>query len=265
MELENRTIVVTGGGSGVGRAMVERFAAERPRGIAVVDRDGAAAGAVADRVGGLAVAADLSCEAEVVRVIGTVEARLGPIDLFCSNAGTASPVGGFDVADDDWYRQWKIHVMAHLWAARALVPAMAARGEGYLLNTASVAGLLMLPGAVPYTVTKHAAVALAESLAVLYRGSGVRFSCLCPSAVETPLVREVDGDPVGRFLRGAGRVRDPAEVAEAVVEGLRQERFLILTDPNSMAKVVLRVTDPDTYLDATARRWSAVGGTAAGK
>ena len=202
MELENQTIVVTGGGSGIGRAMVERFALEHPHGIAVVDRNGAAADAVAARVGGLAVPADLASEAEVVRVIGTVEARFGPIDLFCSNAGIARPVGGLDVPDEDWYRHWNIHVMAHLWAARALVPAMLERGAGYLLNTASRAGLLMLAGAVPYTVTKHASLALAESLAVLYRGTGVRFSCLCPGVVETPLVSGVDDDPVGRVLRG---------------------------------------------------------------
>ncbi|GAA5025935.1 SDR family oxidoreductase [Actinopolymorpha pittospori] len=265
MELENKTIVVTGGGSGVGRAMVERFAAERPHGIAVVDRNGAAARAVVDRVGGLAIAADLCREAEVVRVIGSVQAQFGPIDLFCSNAGIVSPVGGLDVPDDDWHRHWNIHVMAHLWAARALVPAMVERRDGYLLNTASAAGLLMLPGAVPYTVSKHAAVALAESLAVLYRGTGVRFSCLCPEVVETPLVSGVDRDPVGRFLRTTGRVLAPADVAETVVEGLRDERFLILTHPGSREKAVLRANDADAYLDAVAGLWAAAGGTAIGR
>jgi NAD(P)-dependent dehydrogenase (short-subunit alcohol dehydrogenase family) len=262
MELESRTLVVTGGASGIGRAMVERFAAERPRGIAVVDQNGDAARDVASRVGGVAIVADLTSEAEVRRAIAETEAHYGPIDVFCSNAGVVSPVGDLGVPDDAWQRQWNLHVMAHLWAARALVPGMAARGEGYLLNTASLAGLAMVPGAVPYTVTKHAALALAESLAVLYRGTGVRFSCLCPSVVETPLVADVDDDPVGRVLRAAGPVLEPAEVADIAVEGLRDERFLILTHPESRQMAELRVSDPETYLDAAAAWWASVGGAA---
>jgi NAD(P)-dependent dehydrogenase (short-subunit alcohol dehydrogenase family) len=263
MELENQTIVVTGGGGGIGRAMVERFAKERPRGIAVVDQNGEAAIASAERVGGLAIVADLTRESEVRRAISEAEAEFGPVDLFCSNAGFVPPVGGFDVPDEGWLRHWNVHVMAHVWAARALVPAMVARGHGYLLNTASAAGLLMSPGAVPYTVTKHAALALAESLAVLYRGSGVRFSCLCPALVETPLVSEVDDDAVGRAVRAAGAALEPATVADIVVEGLRKEDFLILTHPENRDGAILRATDPDAYLDAMSGLWSAVGGTAA--
>jgi NAD(P)-dependent dehydrogenase (short-subunit alcohol dehydrogenase family) len=134
---------------------------------------GQAARAVADKVGGLALTADLSRESEVLRVIAQTEAHYGPIGLFCSNAGVGPPTGGVEVPDDGWQTHWNIHVMAHVWAARALAPAMARRGEGYLLSTASAAGLLMAPGAVPYTVTKQAALALAESLAVLYHGNGV--------------------------------------------------------------------------------------------
>lgn len=263
MELENRTIVVTGGGSGIGRAMVERFAKNSPRGIAVVDQNGEAARSVASQVGGLAITADLTTESEVQRVIAETEAEYGPIDLFCSNAGIVPPVGGIDVPEDGWRKHWDIHVMAHVWAARALVPAMAERGEGYLLSTASAAGLAMSPGAVPYTVTKHAALALAESLAVLYRGTGVRFSCLCPALVETPLVTQVDDDAVGRAVRAAGAALQPAAVAEIVVEGLRNEQFLILTHPENKDAAVLRASDPDAYLDAMAGLWSAVGGTAA--
>ncbi|GHA78276.1 MULTISPECIES: SDR family oxidoreductase [Streptomyces] len=262
MELENRTIVVTGGGSGIGRAMVERFAKEQPRGLVVVDRDGEAAAAAAEQVGGLAITADLTSEAEVKRVIAEAEDRFGPIDVFVSNAGIVPPLGGFEVPDEGWLQHWNIHVMAHVWAARALVPAMAARGEGYLLNTASAAGLLMSPGAVPYTVTKHAAVALAESLAVLYKDSGVRFSCLCPALVETPLVAGVDHDAVGRAVRAAGSALAPATVADIVVEGLRREDFLILTHPEVRDAAALRVTDPGAYLDAMSGLWAAVGGTA---
>lgn len=262
MELQDRTIVVTGGGSGIGRAMVERFAKDNPAGITVVDRDGEAARMVAEAVNGLAITADLSRESEVLRVIAQSEARYGPIDLFCSNAGIGPPVGGVEVPDDGWQTHWNIHVMAHVWAARALVPAMAGRGEGYLLSTASAAGLVMAPGAVPYTVTKHAALALAESLAVLYRGSGVRFSCLCPALVETPLVAD-ESDAVGRVVRAASPALDPAAVADAVVEGVRQERFLILTHPETTQAAVLRATDAGAYLEAMSALWSSVGGTAA--
>jgi NAD(P)-dependent dehydrogenase (short-subunit alcohol dehydrogenase family) len=261
VELRDRIIVVTGGGSGIGRAMVERFAKDNPGGIAVVDRDGEAARMVADKVDGLAITADLSRESEVLRVIAQTEARYGQIDLFCSNAGVGRPSGGVEVPDDGWQTHWNIHVMAHVWAARALAPVMVRRGEGYLLSTASAAGLLMAPGAIPYTVTKHAALALAESLAVLYHGSGVRFSCLCPALVETPLVAG-EGDAVGRFVRAASPALDPAMVADIVVEGIRNERFLIMTHPETGDAAVLRATDADAYLEAMSGLWSAVGGTA---
>lgn len=260
MELTDRVIVVTGGGSGIGRAMVERFTAEHPRGIAVVDQNGDNARTVADRVGALAVTADLTSESEVRRVIAEAEARFGPVDVFCSNAGIVQPVGGPDVPDEGWLKHWNLHVMSHVWAARALMPGMAERGSGYLLNTASAAGLLMLTGALPYTVTKHAAVALAESLAVLYSGTGVNFSCLCPTMVGTPLVEDGADTPVGRALRAPAQEVSPATVAEAVVEGLREERFLILTDPRSAELATLRATDPGAYLERMAGLWSAVGG-----
>ena len=262
VELQDRIIVVTGGGSGIGRAMVERFARNNPRGIAVVDRHGEAARTVADTVDGLAITADLSRESEVLRVITQTQAQYGPIDLFCSNAGVGPPLGGVEVPDDGWQTHWNIHVMAHVWAARALVPAMARRGGGYLLSTASAAGLAMAPGAVPYTVTKHAALALAESLAVLYHSKGVRFSCLCPALVETPLVAG-EGDAVGRAVRAASPGLDPATVADIVVEGLRQERFLIMTHPETVEAAVLRATDAAAYLEAMSGLWSAVEGSIA--
>jgi NAD(P)-dependent dehydrogenase (short-subunit alcohol dehydrogenase family) len=216
---------------------------------------------VADKVDGLAITADLGRESEVLRVIAQTEAQYGQIDLFCSNAGVGRPSGGVEVPDDGWQTHWNIHVMAHVWAARALAPVMVRRGEGYLLSTASAAGILMAPGAIPYTVTKHAALALAESLAVLYHGSGVRFSCLCPALVETPLVAG-EGDAVGRFVRAASPALDPATVADIVVEGIRNERFLIMTHPETADAAVLRATDADAYLDVMSGLWSAVGGTA---
>jgi NAD(P)-dependent dehydrogenase (short-subunit alcohol dehydrogenase family) len=262
MELADRTIVVTGGTSGIGRAMVERFAKEGPRGIAVVGRNTEAAVAIAEQVGGLAITADLTSEAEVKRVIAETEARFGPIDLFCSNAGLGGP-GDLETPDEEWLRNWNINVMAHVWAARALVPVMAARGEGYLLNTASAGGLLMATGAVPYTVTKHAAVALAESLSVLYRSSGVHFSCLCPGLVETPMVAAADGHPAGLALRIAGRTLQPETVADVVVEGLRREQFLILSHPENQEMAVGRAADPEAYLKSASDLWSAVTETTA--
>ncbi|WP_204075009.1 SDR family oxidoreductase [Planotetraspora phitsanulokensis] len=256
MELRGRHVVVTGGGSGIGRALVERFARDAA-GVVVVDCDGAAAAEVADAVGGLAVTADVGSEQEILRVIAEAEGAYGPIDLFCSNAGLAHPLGGIDADDEGWTRQWNVHVMAHLWAARALVPAMLRRGGGYLLSTSSAVGLLMVPGALPYTVTKHAALALAEQLAVLYRGTGVRFSCLCPALVETPMIEGVGEGAVGRFLRLEGPPMEPAEVADVVVEGLREERFLIFTHPQTAAAVRGRATDPEGYLDAVAAIWAA--------
>jgi NAD(P)-dependent dehydrogenase (short-subunit alcohol dehydrogenase family) len=260
VELSDRVIVITGGGSGIGRAMAERFAAERPRGIVVVDQNGDSARTAADQVGALPVTADLTRESEVLRVITETEKHFGPVDVFCSNAGIVQPVGGLDVPDEGWLKHWNLHVMSHVWAARALVPGMTERGSGYLLNTASAAGLLMLTGAVPYTVSKHAAVALAESLAVLYGGNGVHFSCLCPTMVETPLVKDGAETPVGRALRAPAEAISPAAVAETVVEGLRDERFLILTDPRSAELATLRATDPGGYLKTMAGLWSTVGG-----
>jgi NAD(P)-dependent dehydrogenase (short-subunit alcohol dehydrogenase family) len=256
MELDGKHVVVTGGGSGIGRAMAARFATVAA-GVVVVDRDGAAARKVADEVGGVAIAADVSREREILRVIAEAERVYGPIDLFCSNAGQAQPLGALDAADEGWLTQWNVHVMAHVWAARALVPAMVRRGGGHLLSTVSAVGLLMVPGAVPYTVTKHAALALAESLAVLYRGSGVGFSCLCPAFVDTPLTAGVHDTPVGRFLRLNGESIEPAAVADIVVEGLREERFLIFTHPETESAVRLRATDHERFLDVTADVWAA--------
>jgi NAD(P)-dependent dehydrogenase (short-subunit alcohol dehydrogenase family) len=262
MDLESRHIVVTGGGSGIGRAMIERFAQDNPRGLVVVDRNAAAARAVAASVDGLAVTADVSVESDVLRVIKEAESAYGPIDVFCSNAGISQPVGALGVTDEEWQRYWNVHVMAHVWAARALVPAMVERGEGYLLSTASAGGLLMVPGAAPYTVTKHASLALAESLAVLYQGSGVRFSCLCPGLVDTPLLSG-DDDPVGRAVRANGTPMQPAEVAELVVEGLREERFLIMTHPQVQEVAQLRASEPQSYIEAMRGLWVSVGGAAA--
>lgn len=247
--------MVTGGASGIGLAMAERFVREQPRGIVIADIDGDRAKAAADRVGGIAVAADLGTEAGVLDVIHAAEGAYGPVDVYCSNAGVSQPFGGAEVPDAGWTKHWNLHVMSHVWAARALIPGMVERGDGYLLNTASAAGLLMTMGAVPYTVTKHAAVALAESLSVLHAGTGVRFSCLCPAYVETPLVAQGNGTAVTRGVRSNSREVGTAAVAEIVVKALREERFLILTHPENGDAAALRAGNPEQYLTVMRRRW----------
>src|SRR5262245_65689140 len=190
MELRDRICVVTGGASGIGRALCERFAAEGARRVVVVDRDADGAAAVADALGerGLALSADVSVEAEVAAVVERTEDEAGPIDLFASNAGVLG-FGGIEVPDDVWSRVWAVNVQAHVYAARAVIPRMLARGGGYLLSTASAAGLLSQPGDAPYSVTKHATVALAEWLAITYGDAGIKVSCLCPMAVDTAMLR----------------------------------------------------------------------------
>jgi NAD(P)-dependent dehydrogenase (short-subunit alcohol dehydrogenase family) len=246
---------VTGGGSGMGRAMLRRFADEGPRALVVVDRDGPAAQAVAGEIGGLAVQADVSREAEVLEAIRLAEAASGPIDVWCSNAGLSGPTAGPEAPDRQWQKLWDVHVMAHVWAARALVPGMGERGEGYLLSTASAAGLLMSPGAVPYTVTKHAALSLAENLLVLYGDAGIRVSCLCPQLVATGMTATLEDSRAGRAVLASGRCLQPAEVADIVVEAMREERFLIATHDEALRAARYRAADHEAWLESMRRTW----------
>jgi NAD(P)-dependent dehydrogenase (short-subunit alcohol dehydrogenase family) len=171
----------------------------------------------------------------------------GPIDLFCSNAGIGVG-GGPEASDQDWERIWQINVMAHVYAARALLPGMLARGEGYLLNTASAAGLLTNIGALPYAVTKHAAVALAEWLAITYGDAGIRVSCLCPQGVRTPMLMAGLEDAAGAAVLASGQMVEPEDVADAVVAGIRAERFLILTHPEVAGYMANKGSDPERWL-----------------
>jgi NAD(P)-dependent dehydrogenase (short-subunit alcohol dehydrogenase family) len=252
VELRGRVAVVTGGASGIGAALCRRFAAEGARGVVVADRDGAGAAAVAREIGGLAVTADVAVEAAVHQLAERAVARFGAIDLFCSNAGVAlgAGVGGLEAGpfapDADWAASWAINVMAHVYAARAVLPAMLARGEGTLLNTASAAGLLTDLGTLPYSVTKHAAVAFAEWLAIAYGDAGIRVSCLCPMGVRTPMVAGATAGSVGAHL-----VPDLIEadaVADAVVAGLAAERFLILPHAQVAEYFRRRADDPERWL-----------------
>jgi len=225
MDLKDRIIVITGAASGIGRAMAQRFAAEGPKLIVCADRDEAGAKATAEGIGGLAFKVDVSREADIQGLIETVESDHGPIDLFCSNAGIGV-AGGAEASNDDWQRIWDINVMAHVWAARHLVPLMAARGGGYLLNTASAAGLLTQIGSAPYAVTKHAAVGLAEWLAITHGDQGIKVSVLCPQAVRTAMTA---GNPDG--VASVDGMMEPEPLAEMVVQSIAKEEFLILPHP----------------------------------
>jgi NAD(P)-dependent dehydrogenase (short-subunit alcohol dehydrogenase family) len=244
MQLRDKVVVVTGGAHGIGRALCERFASEGARSVIVGDIDAAAAQRVAAQVGGRAIRTDVASEADITQLVHKTIEDFGVIDLFCSNAGILV-AGGLDVSDDDWKRIWDVNFHAHLFAARAVVPAMIERGEGYLLNVASAAGLLTQIGSAPYSITKHAAVALAEWLAITYGDAGIKVSCVCPQGVRTRLLDQDDGPIAGMLKESA---LDAEQVAEAVVEGLADERFLILPHPEVAEYLRHKADDYDRWL-----------------
>ena len=248
MELTNRHTVITGAASGIGRALALRFAEEGAGAVVVADRDREGARAVADAVGGLAVEFDAGREADVRRLIAEATEANGPVDLFFSNAGVPGPVGGPEAPDDEWDLTWRVNVMAHVWAARALLPDMLARGDGYLINTASAAGLLTQVSALAYSATKSAAIAVAEWLAVLHGDAGVKVSCLCPQAVQTPMLDLAMEEPAGAAALRAGGIMSPEDVAAVTVEAIRAERFLILPHEEVARFMAVKATDPERWI-----------------
>ncbi len=255
MELQGKHAVVTGGASGIGRELCRRFAKEGAGGVVVADLDQEGAARVAAEVGGLAHALDVSDAEQVSALVKVAEGRYGPIDLFCSNAGIGTP-GGVEVDDAGWQHIWQVNVMAHIYAARAVLPSMIERGEGYLLNTASAAGLLTQIGSAPYAVTKHAAVALAEWISITHGAQGIKVSVLCPQAVRTAMTA---GSPTGG-VAGVDGMLEPEQVADAVVEGLREERFLILPHPTVAEYMKRKADDPDRWLAGMRRLQARFGG-----
>ena len=245
MKIQDKVVVVTGGANGIGRALCRRFAAERARGVVVADLDAEGAEMVAKEIGGFAVTMDVSSEADIVRLVALAIDAFGPIDLFCSNAGIAGMAGGVEVSNDVWQQIWDVNVMAHIYAARAVLPSMLARGAGYLLHTASAAGLLTQVEAAPYSVTKHAAVAFAEWLSIAHGDAGIKVSCLCPQGVLTRMLLGADGERHS-FLR-AGAL-EPEDVADAVVAGLAEERFLILPHSEVAEYFRRKADDYDRWL-----------------
>ena len=243
MRLKDRIVVVTGGAGGIGRALAWRFTTEGARHVVVVDVDADGARRVAAEVGGTAMTADVTLRSEVARVVEDTEAQVGPIDLFCSNAGVFTP-GGADVSDDRWQSIWDVNVMAHIHAARAVLPRMLSRGQGYLLQTASAAGLLSQIGSAPYSVTKHAAVGFAEWLSITYGDEGIVVSVLCPQAVRTQMTAGVAAGTVS----ATDGMLEPEQVADAVVAGLADERFLILPHPEVLDYARRKTADYDRWL-----------------
>ena len=257
MKVAGKVAVVTGGASGIGRALAERFAAEGARGVVVADINAEWAQKVADRAGGLGVGCDVSDPAAIRGLVSAAEGAFGRVDVFCSNAGFTDPApGDLSQPDEAWRRIVDVNLLAHVWAARAVVPAMVARGEGYLLQTISSAALITGPSGPGYTLTKHGALGFAEWLALNYGHRGIRVSCLCPNAVYTgmfgrPLDDEATAAPDGGAL---GEVLMPEDVAGTVIEAMDDERFLILPHPRVGASFLRKATDYDAWLARTRQR-----------
>jgi NAD(P)-dependent dehydrogenase (short-subunit alcohol dehydrogenase family) len=248
VELADRSVVITGAASGIGRATAERVAEERPSSLVLADVDLEGAEAVARATGGVAVRADVGLQEDVGALVQRAREAGRPIDVFYSNAGISGPPGGPEASDEELERTWRINVMAHIWAARALLPEMAERGEGYLVSTASAAGLLTQVDALAYSITKHAAVALAEWIAINYGDAGVKVSVVCPLGVRTPMLEGALGDTPGAAALLADDLLEPGDVAEAVVAGIREERFLILPHENVARYMALKGSRHDRWM-----------------
>ncbi len=253
MHLKDKVVIITGGANGIGRALCRRFVHEGARKVIVADIDVDGADAVAHEIGGIAIRTDVSSEDDNVRLVNQTIEQFGQIDLFCANAGITGEAGGAEVPNEAWQHVWNVNVMAHIYATRAVLPGMLARGEGYLLHTASAAGLLAQIGGAPYSVTKHAAVAFAEWLSITHGDAGIKVSCLCPQGVRTNMLLGPDGNRVSFLLDGAIEADD---VAESVIRGLAEERFLILPHPEVAEYFRRKADDYDRWL-AGMRRLNA--------
>lgn len=253
MQVAGKVVVVTGGGNGIGKAMCEAFHREGAAKVVVVDLDHAAAEKLAMSINGAAFKCDVGQEKNILHVIEETERQFGPIELFCSNAGIG---GGFDPmsvnaggsSDEPWQRSWAIHVMAHVYAARHLIPRMRARGGGYFLNTVSAAGLLSQVGSAAYSTTKHAAVGFAENLAISHKAHNIRVSILCPQGVETNMIR---GMPKGPQSHDGNLT--PEEVAQCALDGIDRETFLILPHPQVLDYMRKKTDNYDRWIGGMAK------------
>jgi NAD(P)-dependent dehydrogenase (short-subunit alcohol dehydrogenase family) len=262
MNVAGKIVVVTGGGSGIGKAMCHAFHRAGAAKVVVADIDPATADQVAKATNGTAFSCDVTQELQITALIATTESDYGPIDLFCSNAGIAS---GFDqrttnaaaAPDEIWNRAWSINVMAHVYAARVLIPLMKSRGGGYLLNTVSAAGLLSQIGSAVYATTKHAAFGFAENVAIMHRDDNVKVSVLCPQGVDTPMLRGLPAGP--QSLDG---VLSADEVAQVVLQGLDSEAFLILPHADVRRYFLRKAEDEERWLEGMVRLKRKIQGSA---
>ena len=242
MDIRGKVAIVTGGASGIGAGLAGRLMAEGARGVVVADIDLQRAESVAREIGAVAVRCDVSREADIQALVATAREQFGQIDIFMSNAGILGRLGGIELEDELWDKMWQVHGMAHVWAARAVVPEMVARGEGYFVITASAAGLLNIVESAPYGVTKHAAVAFAEWLRIAYGKRGLRVSCLCPQSVQTEMTAGGTGSA------GVDGVLSAEQVAGDVVATMRDERFLVLPHPEVAKYFLNKAQDYDRWL-----------------
>jgi NAD(P)-dependent dehydrogenase (short-subunit alcohol dehydrogenase family) len=267
VEVENRVVVVTGGASGIGRALALAFADAGARGVVVADVNADGARTLAGEIGNRAI--DVTCDVtdagQVDELITAAEDAFGPVDIFCANAGVGTGMG-IEATDEVWDFVLGVNTRAHIYAARRLVPGWVERGEGYFVTTASAAGVLTQIGDAPYSVSKHAAVAFAEWLSITYGARGIRVSCLCPMGVNTPLLHQgldsADSDEAlgARVVAAAGNVLEPEEVAEHVLEAVRDEHFLVLPHPEVHQFMERKASDPDRWLAGMRRLQAQVMG-----
>ena len=255
MDIANRIMVVTGGASGIGKALAEAFHREGARHVVVADRNEAGAKGVADAIGGTGIGLDVADEGAVRDLVEAVTSNIGPIDLFMSNAGYVT-MGGLEVPNKEINDMWDVHVMSHVYAARAVLPSMIERGEGYIMSTASAAGLLTQLGSLAYSLTKHAAVALAEWIAITHGDQGIRVSVHCPQAVRTNI--GANSPTAGRFGEAVGvasgdGVLTAEQAADVCIEAIREERFWVLPHPEVAEYVRRKATDVDRWLHGMRR------------
>jgi NAD(P)-dependent dehydrogenase (short-subunit alcohol dehydrogenase family) len=260
MDLEGRTVVVTGAAGGIGGALVRALNERGARSVIAADLDGGGVERLSEELGAAQVMArvlDVTDEQATRALVEEVETSVGEIDVWFANAGLATGSGP-EAPDEDWDRQWRVNVMSHVYAARALLPGWIERGDGHLVTTASMAGLLTTVGDAAYSATKHAAVGFAEWLAFTYAGRGVRVSCICPGAVDTAMLRAgAEGDAAkASAVIGGGDVLAPEQAAERILEGLQQDLFLILTHPEMHEFVVGKAQDPERWIRGMAKLWS---------
>jgi NAD(P)-dependent dehydrogenase (short-subunit alcohol dehydrogenase family) len=253
MKLRGKHVVITGGANGIGLALAQRFRREAVRGLVLADLDGDKVAAAAATLGCMGLQCDVAREDDIRGVVAAAESKFGPIDLFCSNAGIAildpDPENGASAPNAEFERCWQIHVMAHVYAARALLPAMIARRDGYFLNTVSAAGLLSQIGSATYSASKHGAIGFAEHLAIAHQEHGIKVSVLCPQAVRTAMI----GSEPEKGAASVDGIITAEQVAESVVVGLARESFLILPHPMVADYMRRKTADYDRWIGGMVR------------